>query len=263
MVRRYFSIWRAFFRNTMSRDMEFKMNFILDLFIDAIFYGSMFFFFSVIFSYVNALGDFNRDAVIIFLLVTYLTDTVYVFALGGNVFNINRMVIRGDLDLVLVKPINPQFFMSFRYVHVYALVSFVILILFLFKMLTAYHGFIPWMNVAFFGVSFLMGISIIYSFEFMIACLVFWFRNFSVAGWLCSEVLKYSRRPDSIFRGWFRAVIFSFIPMAMVSSLPARMLIFGADMEMLLFQAFVSVIFLWLTTVVWRRGLVRYESASS
>ena len=52
------------------------MNFIGDLFIDTIFYGSMYFFWSIIFSYVDVLGDFNQQAVIIFLIVMYLTDTV-------------------------------------------------------------------------------------------------------------------------------------------------------------------------------------------
>mgnify|MGYP000932546825 CR=1 FL=1 len=41
---RYLKLWGAFFRNSLTRDMEFKMNFIADLFIDAIFYGSMYFF---------------------------------------------------------------------------------------------------------------------------------------------------------------------------------------------------------------------------
>ena len=44
MVLRYIKLWLAFFRNSLSRDMEFKMNFIGNLFIDAIFYGSLFFF---------------------------------------------------------------------------------------------------------------------------------------------------------------------------------------------------------------------------
>ena len=39
MVLRYMKIWMAFFRNSLSRDMEYKMNFIGDLFIDMIFYG--------------------------------------------------------------------------------------------------------------------------------------------------------------------------------------------------------------------------------
>ena len=51
---RFIRLWLAFFRNSLSRDMEFKMNFIGNLFIDSIFYGSLFFFFSVIFSYIDA-----------------------------------------------------------------------------------------------------------------------------------------------------------------------------------------------------------------
>ena len=57
-VNRYFKLWLAFFRNTLSRDMEFKMNFIFEIFIDIIYYGSLFFFFKVIFQFVDALGDF-------------------------------------------------------------------------------------------------------------------------------------------------------------------------------------------------------------
>ena len=44
MVPRYINLWTAFFKNSLTRDMEFKMNFVGDLFIDTIFYGSMYFF---------------------------------------------------------------------------------------------------------------------------------------------------------------------------------------------------------------------------
>ena len=133
MVHRYLILWLAFFRNSLSRDMEFKMNFIGNLFIDTIFYGSLYFFFSVIFSYVDSLGDFSRDAVIIFLIITYLTDTVFLFFFGSNTFQVNRMVVRGDLDLLLLKPVNALFFISFRYVSTYALISSSILIAILFR----------------------------------------------------------------------------------------------------------------------------------
>ena len=49
MVRKYAKLWIAFFKNCLTRDMEFKMNFIGDLFVDAIFYGSMYFFWSIIY----------------------------------------------------------------------------------------------------------------------------------------------------------------------------------------------------------------------
>ena len=63
-VNRYFKLWLAFFRNTLSRDMEFKMNFIFEIFIDIIYYGSLFFFFQIIFQFTDSLGDFNKYAVI-------------------------------------------------------------------------------------------------------------------------------------------------------------------------------------------------------
>ena len=130
MVNRYFKVWMAFLRNTLSRDMEYKMNFIFEIFIDAIYYGSLFFFFKVIFQFVNELGDFNQDAVIIFLVTMYIVDSLYVFLLGGNVFGINENVKSGNLDFILLKPINSQFFISCRYVNTHAIISVSILSIF-------------------------------------------------------------------------------------------------------------------------------------
>ena len=263
MVHKYFSLWCAFLRNSLTRDMEFKMNFIADLFIDAIFYGSMYFLWSVIFSYVDVLGDFNQDAVIIFLIIMYLTDTVFVFFFGSNTFTLNTMVVKGDLDLVLIKPVNPQFFMSFRYVCNYALVSLIILLGLLLKLLYEYHGHISIFNFGIFLFSFSLGVLLFYSIEFIISCLVFWYRNFSVGGWLSSEVTKYSRRPDSIYTGKFRRIVFTIFPMAMITSVPARVLIFGPDLQLLLFQFIITVVFLLISNLIWNRGLQLYESASS
>ena len=127
LVNRYLKLWLAFFRNTLSRDMEFKMNFIFEIFIDMVYYGSLFFFFQIIFQFTDSLGDFNKQAVVIFLLTVYISDLLYVFFLGGNVFGVNEKVKSGDLDFILLKPINSQFFISFRYVTTNAIISFIIL----------------------------------------------------------------------------------------------------------------------------------------
>ena len=264
MVNRYFTVWKAFFRNTLSRDMEFKLNFIFEIFIDAVYYGSLFFFFQIIFQFTDSLGDFNKDAVIIFLVTLYISDLLYVFFLGGNVFNINNAVKQGDLDFILIKPINSQFFISCRYVTTNALISLTILICLLIRLTYVYHGYqIIFINYIFYSISLIFGIFIFYSFEFIIASLAFWFRNFSYAGWLAGELTKYSRRPDSIYKNFFRKTLFTIFPMAMVSSVPARFLIFGVNMQLLFLQIVVASIFLWITTIIWKRGLLKYESASS
>jgi len=264
MANRYFTVWKAFFRNTLSRDMEFKLNFLFEIFIDGIYYFSLFFFFKIIFQFTSSLGDFNQDAVIIFLITLYIADSLYVFFLGGNVFNINSAVKQGDLDFILLKPINSQFFISCRYVNSYALISIIILSFLLIKLTYTFHDdTFKLINYIFFDISLILGMFIFYSFEFMIASLAFWFRNFSYAGWLSGELIKYSRRPDSIYKNFFRKTLFTVFPMAMIASVPARFLIFGPNIKLFLLQIFVCIIFLWFTTIVWKKGLLRYESASS
>ena len=214
---RYIKIWMAFLRNTLSRDMEYKTNFIFEIFIDAIYYGSLFFFFEVIFQFTDQLGDFNQDAVVIFLITMYIADSLYNFFLGGNVFEVNNNVKSGDLDFILLKPINSQFFISCRYVNTHALISLLILSILLINLTYIYHqnSFIM-SNYIFFIPSLIFGMFIFYSFEFMIASLSFWFRNFSYAGWLAGELLKYSRRPDSIYKQWLRKTLYTIFPMAMI-----------------------------------------------
>ena len=264
MVNRYLKIWMAFLRNTLTRDMEYKANFIFEIFIDVIYYSSLFFFFKIIFQFTDSLGVFDENATIIFLINMYIADSLYVFLLGGNVFHINENVKSGDLDFILLKPINSQFFISCRYVNMHAIISILILSILLIKLTYTYHGnSFLFINYIFYVPSLILGMFIFYSFEFIIASLSFWFRNFSYAGWLAGELTKYSRRPDSIYKKWFRKTLFTIFPMAMICSVPARILIFGFNEKLFALQFLISAVFLWITTVIWKKGLIQYESASS
>ena len=92
LVHRYLSLWNSFFQNSLTRDMEYKANFLGGLFVDMVYYGSKFFFFTVIYSYVDNLGVFTREDVMIFLIVAFLTDTFYIFFFAGNIFQIIPIV---------------------------------------------------------------------------------------------------------------------------------------------------------------------------
>ena len=99
----------------------------------------------------------------------------------------------------------------------------------------------------------------------MIHCLSFWFKNFSVAGWLSSNMLQFSKRPDTIYVGFLRRILFSFIPMAMIASVPVRFLIYGMDagLDLFISQILICISFFIFSRYVWLKSLVKYESASS
>ena len=260
---KYFILWKAFFLNSLTRDMEFKANFLGGLFIDIIYYGSYFFFFSIIFAFVDDIGVFTKQDVTIFLVITFLTDTLYMMFFAGNIWRLNRYIVRGDLDYILLKPVNTQFFVSLRYVKSYALVSVVILVIILLQLVLGSNNHITMTNVAFFIPSFLMGVSLWVSIDFIISCLAFWFKNFGSAGWLGHEVMKFGTRPDTIYTGWMRKLMFSILPLAFVSSVPTRILLFGPDFTFLVGQVIASTLMFVVAQIIWYNGVKRYESASS
>ena len=259
----YYQLWKSFFNNSLTRDMEFKANFLGGLLIDFIYYGIHFFFFSIIYSFVDSLGVFSRHDVIIFLVITFLADTVYMFFFAGNLFNLNRWMVRGDLDFFLLKPVNSQFMVSFRYTKSYALMSIFILTALLGYLVYSHPLEIYFINWVTFVFSFFLGIIIWYGVDFIISSSCFWFRNFSVAGWLSHEILKFSMRPDTIYTGLLRKTLFSIVPMAMIASVPARILLYGPEITYLSGQIIIALFFFFMTKLIWKKGLIRYESASS
>ena len=263
LVLRYFSLWLSFFQNSLTRDMEFKANFLGGLLVDVIYYGIQFFFFSVIYSYVEALGVFSREDVIIFLIITFMADTFYMFFFSGNIFHLNRYMVKGDLDYFLLKPVRSQFMVSFRYVKSYAIISIFILSGLLIKQVLSYSNHISFLNWGSFLLSFIMGTVLLYCVDFIISSICFWFKNFSVAGWLSHEILKFSSRPDSIYTGLLRKLLFSFVPMIFIASVPTRNLLYGPNLQYLGGQLLLCVMFVWFSQLIWKRGLLRYESASS
>ena len=199
----------------------------------------------------------------IFLVITFLSDTFFMLFFSGNIMNINRLIVRGDMDYFLLKPVDSQFLLSFRYVKSYTLFSLFILIPLLINLCIQSPREITMLNSIIFIFSFFMGLSIWYSIDFCISCLGFWFKNFSTGGWLSSQFMKFSMRPDTIYTGWLRKSLFTILPMALITSMPTRILLYGINTTYLFGQIVVSVFFLWLTRLFWVKGVAKYESASS
>ena len=125
------------------------------------------------------------------------------------------------------------------------------------------QGIITYLNYLLFIVSFIMGNIIWYCIDFMIHCLSFWFQNFSVAGWFSNNIKQFSMKPDTIYFGALRKILFSFVPMALIASVPVRFLIYGFDPILFINQMIVCLCFFGIARYVWIKSVIRYESASS
>ena len=70
-------------------------------------------------------------------------------------------------------------------------------------------------------------------------------------------------KPDSIYFGALKYILFSIVPMAMIASIPVRFLIYGFKMDLFILQITICMGFFIGARYFWLKSLVKYESASS
>ncbi len=266
MVLKYIYLWISIFKYSLSRDMEYKTNFIGSLFVDGIYYITWYYFFEIIYSKTEVLGDFYREDILVFLIATFFVDTLYMMLFDGA-SHLREHIRTGSLDFILLRPGNSQFLISFRYIRSYTLVSLLVLTIILYNVLSSFHPeSLNISNFLFFILSISMGVLIWYCFEFITSCLTFYFRDFRTGGWLTHEIMKFSMRPDSIYSGFIRKILFTILPMALVASVPARLLLNGLtyqNQKYFISQVIVVIVLFLISRVIWRIGLKKYESAQS
>src|SRR5690606_37001827 len=107
------------------------------------------------------------------------------------------------------------------------------------------------------------GVLIHYSLMFLLATVSFWTVRAQGIVWGYYNLFNIARVPDEAFRGVFRAVSTSVVPMLLVSNVPVRLIVgkFSVNAAVLLILASIACAI--LSELGWRASVRRYTSASS
>jgi ABC-2 type transport system permease protein len=263
-VARYFSIYAALWKNSVTRETMFKGNFILWIFVEFLWFGLQLCFFSVLYLHTDSIGSWTKWQVVMLLGASHFIQQTFQAFFLVNCTNLSELVRTGKLDFLMLLPVNTRFVVSFRQVDLGAFVnaaSGAIVIAF------AAHKlhFMPTIPhiLAFLGLC-LAGILIHYSLMFLLATISFWTVRAQGIVWGYYQLFNIARMPDEAFQGAFKAIFTFVVPMLLVSNVPARILTdkLGHIGPVLLLLAMSLACFA-LSELGWRASLRRYTSASS
>lgn len=263
-LRRYLSLYIAFWKNSVAREMGFKTNFLMWIVTEALWFGLQLAFIVVIYRHTERIADWSKWEVVLLMGAAHFIQQVFQAFFLTNCTSISEHVRTGKFDFMLLLPVNTRFLVSLRQVDlggyfnaasaaavmVYALVQMQ-------RMPSAWEimGFL------------LLAITatlIHYSFMFLLASVSFWTVRAQGIIWAYYSMFNLARLPDSAFRGVFRAFFTFAIPMLLVANVPARVLAdkLRSPGDILLLLAMVIGAFL-LSEAGWRFSMKRYTSASS
>ncbi|GAB4148697.1 MAG: ABC-2 family transporter protein [Planctomycetaceae bacterium] len=232
----YARVFWTFFRNSLVREMTFRGNFIITVLTRAFWFVAQLTLFEIIFRSVKGINDWNREEYFAFMATGMLINAIVETFFMPNCANFSELIRKGDLDFVLLKPIDTQFLISFEKINLPMLNQVIFALLLLGYSLFTLHergelnGGLSVVNVAMYVLLIFVGVAFFYSLMITLASTSIWFgRNQGLYDfWF--YVTVFARYPRSIYSGSPTGEILRFgfsyiIPILLVVTVPARVLL--------------------------------------
>lgn len=208
----------------------------------------------------NGFSGFNGNQILFFTATYVLIDTLAQF-LFRSVYSFRQLVVTGDLDLVLLKPINPLFrslLGGADPVDLITLPAIIGVVIYIGSFLNP-----SILDIFYYILLIINGIIITASFHIAVLALGIITMEIDHTVMIYRDLISMGRFPTDIYKEPFKTILTFIIPVGLMITLPAK-----AFMGLINFSGIILVMFfgfglLYLSTKFWHFALKKYTSASS
>ncbi len=261
-LKKYSRLMVAFARASFIAELEYRANFIIRIITDIFWYLAQIFTFETLFLHTKLIGSWSVEQTRVFLGLVFVSDAIYMVFFHDNLDRMTERVRKGDLDLLLAKPVNSQFMISTQYFAVALLGNLLIAVAWFSWSLSQLPNFEA-LRLLWLLLLIPAGVLSLYSIRFMVAATAIIFTKADNIQYLWYQTYKLGLRPDSIYAPWLRLFILTVLPLAAVASVPARALLDPPELVLFAWVTVWSAALLLISNRFWRYALRYYSSASS
>lgn len=265
---RYWKLYGAFARFALQTELAFRANFVVKVLVETLWLGMLLVLYDRIFANTQAIAGWNRSEYFFFVGCYFTLGGVVETLFLENCLGLADLVRNGDLDLVLLRPIDEQFLVSCRRIDWSTSLNIIQGIVIMSIALASIGWQFDPLRLVLFVLLFLCGCAMAYSFLLMLSSTSVWFvrsQGLMEMWWLFTTLMRY---PRQIYRGGWAAPLgwlFTFvIPVLLTVGIPAETMVRPLDDPRLVLWAVTSAVLLvYLSRRFFFYALRSYRSASS
>jgi len=262
-MKQYFNILKKILKLNFSLLLIYRSSFIVDAF-SSLTWG----FFQIVWvllltSKIKSAFGWTREEMILIAVVYNIVIGFFHCFFSRNFDRFSMVIDRGELDTILIKPVDSQFLISFWIINYSSLTRTFFNLIVLFYLLAKMHVSITLINVLGFFFLSAFGVILLYSIWFVVSTLIIWFPRLSNLIDLLYNLTGVSRFPPEMIYGFKNFVLLFLIPFTLTIAIPTKVFfnkVLSGDVGLLVF---LSLLFFWLSRKFWQYALHYYTSASS
>ncbi len=254
-------------RYTLARELAFRGNFLVKVLVEVLWLGILLAFYATVFAKTSKIAEWPENQYLFFVGSFFALSGLVECLFLENCNDFAELVRTGDLDFLLLKPIDEQFLISCRRVD-WATAPNVLMgaIVMLIALVRMHWAFDP-IRIFAFVLTFGCGTLICYSIMLVLTAFSVWLvRNQSLMEmwWLFGSLARY---PREIFSGSSASplgfMLTFILPILLVSNVPANVMVRAFDPWMVGYTVLATAASLWASRLFFRHALQSYRSASS
>jgi ABC-type uncharacterized transport system, permease component len=255
-VKKSLKLMLYYFRFNLSSVMEYRVSFLVQSFGMVLNNASFIFFWWILFSNVNTIGGYSfQDEMMLWAVMS--TSFGFCFVAFGNVTQITRMILNGELDTYLLQPKDPlvNIVCSKTTVSAWGDTLYGIILFFIIRGFDI-KGFLLFLLFCMTGA--LIFSSVLISFH----SLSFYTGNTEGLTQLITEFLiSFGIYPEGIFSGGVRFMLYTVIPAVFIVHIPAQVIKHFSFVSLLEVLG-VAVVWIIIAYIMFYNGLKKYESGN-
>lgn len=261
-IKRYLRVYYYSARVSVMNVLIYRSNSLLMGLAPVIWAFTFVIFLSVIFKEQKELGGWNHLELIFLLGVQEIIFMSTWMTVIKNLQEFSEWVRLGKFDLILLRPLNHRFWVSFNSVDITGILGLInALAITVFSLFKLKIQFIPG-RFFFFLVGLIIAYSLVYFLAFIFSALSFFLIKSEIFHNLLLELWDFSRYPASIYDNWFRIFLLFFIPVLFFSYVPSAILLGKISWSYDFLGILLTLLLYFISTILWRKGLRRYQGAS-
>jgi ABC-2 type transport system permease protein len=258
-----FRLMGKFFRVGVMNELQYRANFVLQLFNSLLALAVGLVGLALVFSYTNQLGGWSRPELLAVMGVHILMGGLIRMAIQPNMERLMTEIQDGTLDYVLTKPADAQILVSVREIRIWqaadVLTGLIVMLVAVFQMQAA----LSLAQALAFLVALLTGGLLIYSFWLVITSGAFWIVRVENIIQLFDGLYQAGRWPVGIYPDWLRMTLTFLVPVAFAVTVPAEAIAARLTPEILAGSVVLTGVVLALSRQFWKIALRHYSGASA
>jgi ABC-2 type transport system permease protein len=262
-IARHGRLWARFLAQAIARESQFRAQFSATIGVGLIQLVLALIPVWLLFDFADTIHGWTGAEVLALVGLYQIVSGLLAAFIAPNMHRLSTAIRQGDLDLILIRPVSSQFYVSLRWMQPAELFNVATGVAVLIIGLSRAGGTLTAGGIAQAVLLATGGFVLLACFWSLLAFTAFWLISVESISLLFSDLWRAGQYPVTFYPTVMRALLTFLLPVAFATTFPVRALGGHGSWPVALGGLALTAAGLLLTRAIWRLGLRSYASASS